>query len=366
MKLKTETVWKSLKLHLAAYFWLMGSQSIRFAFTSKNCILLKVNHTGIAPYLPGLLAGFDRDSLCTGIGDRKTLLSLYLLKDRKLPRTTICLFPSEQSRRWVIDNHHAPGADHLTRFDYFHAVRKAHQNKLPAHEAILPFVMHPSQYGKLRDTTDSEKRRIKVFFSGNTHPKSYNQPQLRSLFGVMTRSEIHRAVLDDLAPFLNTRLNGDVSRPVWWLSWQWQQGEPAPDNRIGNDEWMDFLFNSDFFVACPGVNMPLSHNLIEAMYAGCIPILPYASWLYPALKDGENCLTFSGRESLIQCIQKALSMPDGELKAMRQAVQQYYSDHLHPDGVRKIIMDPAVKTSYFAMNMVSTSLFAKEQNNRAN
>lgn len=365
MKVKTENLLKSLVLYLASYFWLTGCKRIRFSFKSKSCIILKIKHTGITPYLPGLLAGFDDYSLCTSLSDRKTLLSLYLLKDRKLPCTTICLFPSTRSRRWVIDSKHAPDADHSTCFDYFNAVQKANQNKLSSHEAILPFVMHPSQYGRKRDTTHPEKRGIKVFFSGNTHPESYNQPHLRSLFGVMTRSEIHNAVQEGLAPFLNTRLPGDLSHPVWWLSWQWQRGQQDPDNRIGNDEWMDYLFNSDFFVACPGVNMPLSHNLIEAMYAGCIPIIPYASWLAPALKNGDNCLIFCDREGLIQCIKKALSMSYVELMAMRKAVQRYYSSHLHPDGIRSIITNPDIKTSYFAVNVLSTALFTEEQYNKA-
>ena len=49
--------------------------------------------------------------------------------------------------------------------------------------------------------------------------------------------------------------------------------------RIKAEAALDALAKADFFLACPGVGMPLCHNLIEAIAAGAIPILQYAAYL---------------------------------------------------------------------------------------
>ena len=56
--------------------------------------------------------------------------------------------------------------------------------------------------------------------------------------------------------------------------------------------WLEALAKADFFLACPGVLMPLCHNVIESLVAGAIPILQYGSYLSPRLEDGINCLAF--------------------------------------------------------------------------
>src|SRR5205823_2507023 len=58
-------------------------------------------------------------------------------------------------------------------------------------------------------------------------------------------------------------------------------------------DYLRFIGACDFFLAPPGCAMPLSHNLIEAMSLGAIPILNYGDYLDPPLRDGVDCLAFS-------------------------------------------------------------------------
>ena len=64
---------------------------------------------------------------------------------------------------------------------------------------------------------------------------------------------------------------------------------------IPMDELRQWLAKFDFFFALPGVVMPFSHNIIEAMSVGCIPFLQqsYAEMFKPPLINNIQAVTFS-------------------------------------------------------------------------
>ena len=75
--------------------------------------------------------------------------------------------------------------------------------------------------------------------------------------------------------------------------------------RIPRTGWLDALSRADFFVACPGIEMPLCHNLIEAMGRATVPILEHPEFLDPPLQHNLNCLVFRGREELVRTLEQA-------------------------------------------------------------
>jgi glycosyltransferase involved in cell wall biosynthesis len=77
--------------------------------------------------------------------------------------------------------------------------------------------------------------------------------------------------------------------------------------------------------------MPFSHNLIEGMAAGCIPILNYPDHLYPPLEEGAHCLSFKDAEGLSRAVKCALEMPPQRIEAMRRNVMAYYERDLAPE-----------------------------------
>jgi len=67
----------------------------------------------------------------------------------------------------------------------------------------------------------------------------------------------------------------------------------------------------------------VSHNLIEAMFCGAIPITNGGAFMAEALADGVNCLAFENEEGLVAAVERALAMNDCEVARMRKAVRDY-------------------------------------------
>jgi glycosyltransferase involved in cell wall biosynthesis len=99
---------------------------------------------------------------------------------------------------------------------------------------------------------------------------------------------------------------------------------------IPRERWLEALSKADFFLACPGVGMPLCHNVIEALATGCIPILQYADYLPPPLQDGVNCLAFKTSAELQEIAARALTMSPGQIHTLRGNVRAYYDGFLAP------------------------------------
>jgi glycosyltransferase involved in cell wall biosynthesis len=102
---------------------------------------------------------------------------------------------------------------------------------------------------------------------------------------------------------------------------------------------MDAMSRSDFFISPPGWRMPHSHNLIEAMSVGTIPITNYHSYMRPPLTPGGDCLAFSTLEELENVIDRALNMEAKEVQRLRKGVISYYDENLEPERFGKKLME---------------------------
>ena len=106
------------------------------------------------------------------------------------------------------------------------------------------------------------------------------------------------------------------------------EADTAQKHILRGGRYLEFLGDCSFFLAAPGYAMPLAHNLIEAMHLGAVPILNYAQYLEPELKDGVNCLCFSSAAELANAVERALRMPAETVEEMRAAVARYVHEHL--------------------------------------
>lgn len=249
------------------------------------------------------------------------------------------------------------------------------------HDLSLPFPMHPNIYfsesfsklNHLRDTS----RKIKMFFSGNTHRTSYDNEIINNLFRLTNRWKVIEALcsglsgeeilmLEDSAQ-LSEHVQKYVNRIVL-CRWEWSPLHSVNlKARIENGQWLETLAISDFFVATPGIRMPMCHNVIEAMAVGTIPLLEYSSYFDPGLVDGVNCITFNGADDLLVQTKRILSMSQSEIALMRQNVIQYYEAHLSPEGFcNKIEDNPAEEFDLFlqATNISHTYLQENAHNNK--
>lgn len=217
---------------------------------------------------------------------------------------------------------------------------------------LFPYPMHPNTYGQKYFEKLSEIRTITkktgIFFSGNMLKEAYHHSVFQDFFKVLDRFEILNVLdkgLQENEKFiiqnkedLNNLWKNDYLNRFVRTDWEW-----SPEKsknlaiRIPNDKWLETLAQSNFFLATPGIRMPMCHNIIEAMSVGTIPILQYASHFEPHLKHLKNCLIFENKKDLVQQVRLALQMNKTQLAEMKQNVLQYYESFHTPQSFVKIV-----------------------------
>lgn len=199
-------------------------------------------------------------------------------------------------------------------------------------EIAFPVFMHPQITASTRHPVSHDveaKRPARIFFGGNTERGKYDKDVIRRIYDMLSRREMLTETIASLEPQMIHRPDDAAE----WLA--------SPDFHnfvlfetqhcaIPRERWMEALAKADFFLACPGVGMPLCHNVIEALAAGCIPILQYAAYLSPPLENGVNCLAFRDAASLREAIATANNMSPEKIVDLRSNVRRYHNDYLAP------------------------------------
>ncbi len=181
---------------------------------------------------------------------------------------------------------------------------------------------------------------IKLFFAGDFGGAAYAQAEVRTVFGMLDRPamrEVIRARFPALL-FAPERLEdlAEVDRPLCII-------DRHDDFNVPPRELRWILGRSDFTIAFPGVVMPWTHGVIEAMSLGVVPIIQYPHLFDPPLLDGRECIAFTDPDGLASGISRALAMEAAAVARMKEAVLRYYRGHLSPAAVvRRITEDPRI------------------------
>lgn len=184
--------------------------------------------------------------------------------------------------------------DHIIHLSYgFHLAYK-YNNIIQSGEVdcIAPYPMFPTQYKFSSDPSFSaalknSKRTMKIFFAGDTDKNMYDR--VKRNFNVISRNEIIEFILSHFDKSIILKSDADKSALKQLLD-----SEDYINNIIISQvktiekDWLKLLSKTDFFICPPGVWMPWSHNCIEAMSAGAIPILQYADLFYPQTGEYEK------------------------------------------------------------------------------
>ncbi len=215
---------------------------------------------------------------------------------------------------------------------------------------FLPYPMHPNAYAdryfEHLNALRKRERKCRMLFSGNTDPVAYQNPVIPRKFNKLTRVAAINALLTlPAGACLPIRKKADealagkeyFNGAVLYL-WQWSPTQSTSlDIRVANHQWHAFLASGDFFLCLSGVVIPQSHNAIEAMSVGAIPILQYAEYFHPPLQHDLNCITFSGEADLLDRIAYVRSLGEDKIRAMRRAVVAYYEQYLRHDTAANLI-----------------------------
>jgi hypothetical protein len=210
----------------------------------------------------------------------------------------------------------------------------------------LPYPLHPRFYQEhlkpsYFETFQQQQRTTRIIFSGNFDRKLYSKPLLKERFpGTISRVEALDHILSGHASdprIVRSTTKEDLYRrlelkPV-------AQQFIISEARTPDEDWLSILSKGDFYLCLPGVRMPWSHNAIESMAVGTIPILQYDALFYPPLEHLKNCISYHDYASLDDAIQTALAMDVLQVQQMKAAVLDYYNQHLATDQTIKRIQD---------------------------
>lgn len=213
---------------------------------------------------------------------------------------------------------------------------------LSANTLLIPYMMHPSIYHKDRDrelgALRSASRIGKILFAGNVDPKAYDGGSVVRIHHKLPRYSLIR--------FLESALSAEE---FWCIKSEEDFSLMQPyenklliiksqDYKIPSEYWLPTLSNYDFFLACPGSDMPMCHNAVEAMAVGSIPLLEYAEYFHPALIHQQNCIIFKGKEDLLIKLREVLAMEKDDIEKLRANVIRYYDTYLEPSlWVEKVV-----------------------------
>jgi hypothetical protein len=206
------------------------------------------------------------------------------------------------------------------------------------------------------------KRKLTVFMSGNFNSEYYYKVATDGFFDILSRRDIydfiaqqpyyyHLTTNDELMGFINSTLDYKVVLIDAYCNF-----------RIELSKLKSILLQFDFFMALPGIDIPQSHNLIEAMEVGCIPIIQktYSDLLYPPLVHNVNAIIYETKEELDSLIREVFKKNEEDIVLLRQNVLKYYDNYLTPKAVVDAIVNTNYDEIYIQAEHVSLNLLRKK------
>lgn len=223
----------------------------------------------------------------------------------------------------------------------------------------MPYFMHPAVYAggfhRLAAPPPEQPRKIRIGFFGSRDRDFYGRD---FHFPILNREQILESFLRDFEDRIwkvDLPVDGWTAREIA-VAIDTKGGDRGDKSFLPMADYLKALRRCDFFLSPPGWCMPFSHNLIEGIAAGCIPILNYPELLNPPLEDGLNCLSFQTPQDLQQNIEKALTMPSTVVETMRRNVMAYYAEHLSPGRWLRKCLESSDQSTTIRVNAEEISM----------
>jgi hypothetical protein len=201
----------------------------------------------------------------------------------------------------------------------------------------------------------SEHRINSLFMSGNIDSRYYSKLDSNPHFEMPSRLKIFNYLRSQSSYHtLNSMVDwqyfmrNPINKVVIIIDKSTQFSLPFKEHKIG-------LCNFQFYLAMPGIEVPESHNLIEAIKNGCIPIIheEYAKLMNPPLIDGQNAIIYRELCQLNNTIQNAFKISKEEINLIRKNVIAYYENYLNP----KVIVNRII-SGEFKMILVQGEVYS--------
>ncbi|MDA9127600.1 hypothetical protein N9J65_01945 [Flavobacteriaceae bacterium] len=200
----------------------------------------------------------------------------------------------------------------------------------------VPIGKHPDMYVSSIPIKSCSKKNI-VFFIGNVNKYHYDSPDFQKEWGFPNRYQSF-----NYAKGINNYFEYKSKDELFeFINYSEETRLVLIDNfRLNTYEYYKLLSVSRFFLAMPGIIVPESHNLLESMEYGVIPIIheKYANLFSPPLEHNKNSIQYANLEELEKTVNYAFNLDVEYADAMKQEVQDYWRRHFQEKSiVRKII-----------------------------
>ena len=141
----------------------------------------------------------------------------------------------------------------------------------------IPIGPHPIHFENFRETSVNQFR-TGIFFAG-AQAAEYDSCFSKEIWEMPNRMESIK--------FLQKNGQGQII-----------------SGRINPDQYHERMKSSRFFLALPGMHMPLCHNVFEAIFSGCIPVihLLYLQLLPKELKDPLMPFSWESHDELLELL----------------------------------------------------------------
>lgn len=212
-------------------------------------------------------------------------------------------------------------------------------------DRYLP-VMHPNIYNlnfnSLINTFRNNHQNIGIFFAGNTNANIYysiNNLLNRFLLANLAKKHQSYKNIKSIEDLQSNLLDKIIILEKNNL-------------KIPNNNWLKYLSLAKFFLSLPGSKTEknysfcknginyVTHNTIEAMSVGSIPILSnHEIFSKNPLQNKHNCLIYNSPRKMIEAINYALQMPEEERLFMRNNVINYYNNYLDTSKIFEKIIE---------------------------
>ncbi|NND95837.1 MAG: hypothetical protein HKN47_00740 [Pirellulaceae bacterium] len=218
---------------------------------------------------------------------------------------------------------------------------------LGPNETDLPYGMHPEIYNSQQDLQLASLRQTprnwELFFGGYRSKEAYRAKSYYKYVHTVNRYELTQCALQIYgAAVRSPRSDIDLEQLIGCQD----AGFVFIDNheyRIPITRWLDTLSRSRFFLAAPGTTYPMSHNCVESLAVGTIPVLEYPQVFRPALQDGVNCLTYRGIDGFRDLLSRLHQIDSHTVASLRRGAADYYDRHLGPAALAERLKDPMTK-----------------------
>ena len=232
----------------------------------------------------------------------------------------------------------------LFNFDYF---KPFEENISTEQHIILPYYLRKSFYvdemENLYKSYRNNKKKYFLVFSGSFHSDWYEQfpfyHDVKKKIKILNRIEIINEILKNFNDCtLTVKSQEDIHKINKKTKIILVLSDPSKNREkrkiLSYNSHMKLISESKFFITAPGVNMPLSHHIIESMIVGTVPITSSGIYLRPNL-DEKNSISFFNKNDLINAIHKALNINEESYFNLRNNIMNYYDKHMCPESFSK-------------------------------